>query len=144
MFSSAKTASALNLAKNLITIGLVIQLLFFGLFLVVTTIFHYRIVRSPTVRSTSVAVPWRRFILVLYFASALILIRSIFRLAEYQAGQDSTLQKNEIYFYIFDPTLMILVAVIFNVFHPSQIISRSRGDVILLTDVSTEGFERTV
>ena len=144
MFSSAKTASALNLAKNLITIGLVIQLLFFGLFLIVITIFHYRIVRSPTTRSSSVAMPWRRFILVLYTASAFILIRSLFRLIEYQAGRDSPLQKSEVYFYIFDSTLMIIVALIFNVFHPRQIVSHAKKDVILLADASAKGFERVV
>jgi hypothetical protein len=140
--SSAETPSALNLAKNIIIAGLAIQLAFFGLFLVVTTLFHYRIVHEPTSSSLSVGVPWRRFIIVLYAASAFILVRSIFRLAEYSAGETSALQTREVYFYIFDSTLMFITAVIFNVAHPSQIISRSKGDDIGLAETSNDGYGR--
>jgi hypothetical protein len=130
LISTADTVDELNRAKKLILIGLAVQLAFFGLFLIVTGIFHFRIDREPTPRSLEVPVPWRRFILVLYAASAIVLVRSIFRVAEYQQGRDGELQSKEIYFYVFDSTLMFIVGVIFNVFHPSQIISRGKAEAI--------------
>jgi hypothetical protein len=54
------------------------------------------------------------------------MVRCIFRIAEYAGGQGGVLLSSEIYLYIFDATLMFLVMVIFNVQHPSMVISRSK------------------
>ncbi|KAK7577508.1 hypothetical protein V3481_016049 [Fusarium oxysporum f. sp. vasinfectum] len=68
--------------------------------MVVTAIFHMRMLRRPTSRSLSTGAPWQAFMAVLYFTSALIM---------------------EIYVYTLDALLMIIVAVIFTVRHPSAI-----------------------
>jgi hypothetical protein len=124
MLSTAKTASAQKNGQYAITGGLFIQVLFFGFFIVVSAIFHYRISKCPTPRSITVLVPWQRYLLILYVASTFIMIRSIFRIAEYVQGQDGSLLKTETYLYLFDATLMFLTMVLFNVFHPRKIISK--------------------
>jgi hypothetical protein len=124
MLASAKTASAQKNGENAITGGLFIQVLFFGFFIVVSAIFHIRISKSPTNRSLTLQVAWRRYLLILYIASFFIMIRSLFRIAEYLQGQDGALLKTETYLYLFDATLMFLTMVVFNVFHPSKIISK--------------------
>ncbi|KAF2786118.1 RTA1-domain-containing protein [Melanomma pulvis-pyrius CBS 109.77] len=65
--------------------------------------------------------PWKRHIYVLYVTSILILIRSIFRVVEYIQGEDGYLLGHEVYLYVFDATLMVVVMILFNWVHPSQI-----------------------
>jgi hypothetical protein len=58
---------------------------------------------------------------VLFTASALIMIRSVFRVIEYVQGTNGYLLSHEIYLYIFDAALMCGAVVLFNIVHPSQI-----------------------
>jgi RTA1 like protein len=109
--------------EDVIIGGLFVQLIGFSVFLFVSALFHRRILRDPTPASTSVSVPWQRFLLVLYAVSALILIRSVFRAIEYILGYDSPLQNAEYWLYIFDAALMLTCTLLLNIFHPSKIIS---------------------
>jgi hypothetical protein len=59
--------------------------------------------------------------MVLYAGSLLIMVRSIFRAIEYLQGNNGSLLQHEAYLYIFDATLMFLVMILFNWFHPSEI-----------------------
>jgi len=126
MLAQAKTKSQVDIGQNTITAGLGIQILFFGLFLIAAGIFHSRILSMPTTRSQTTTIRWQKHLVVLYAASFLILVRSAFRVIEYMMGQDGVLIDHEIYLYIFDATLMFSVMIIFNVFHPSQIITKER------------------
>lgn len=132
-------ASSQHLGKVLVTIGLLLQIAFFGLFVVTSAIFHIRIRRSPT--SVSTTVPWEKYIYALYGASLLILIRSVFRIFEFNGGHDGVLMKSEVYLYIFDATLMCGVMVVFNLVHPGKIIGRrgNKGSMPLGT-MDTESY----
>jgi hypothetical protein len=123
MLVKAKKQSDIDLAQNLITGGLGIQVLFFVFFMIVTLLFHIRMRKAPSRRSQSLTVPWQQYIFILYAASFFILIRSVFRIAEYVGGSDGTLLSREIYLYIFDATLMLLTMVLFNLRHPCHIIA---------------------
>jgi hypothetical protein len=65
--------------------------------------------------------PWQRHLFNLYFTSALIMIRSIFRVVEYIGGNAGYLLSHEVFLYVFDATLMLFVMVSFNWAHPSQV-----------------------
>ena len=126
---AGKTDKAIDLGQNIVVGGLVVQILFFGFFLVVAAILDLRMYRKPTAESRDV--PWKRHINTLYAASILILIRSIFRVVEYQQGNDGYLLGHEVFLYIFDAILMLGVMVSFNLVHPSEIsILLRRGNVI--------------
>jgi hypothetical protein len=127
MIAKAKTSSNAQLGSHVITVGLAIQLLFFGFFMFVAAVFHRRIVLRPTDVSRTLDVPWQLYLVVLYAASALIMVRSVFRIAEYVQGSDGTLLGHEVYSYVFDATLMFITMVLFNVYHPSKIISKEKG-----------------
>ncbi|KAH6716517.1 RTA1 like protein-domain-containing protein [Leptodontidium sp. MPI-SDFR-AT-0119] len=124
--SMMANASSQNLGKNLVILGLVLQILFFGLFVITSVIFHRRMIASPT--QSSLRAPWQKYLYALYGASLLILIRSLFRIFEFAGGHDGTLMSSEVYIYIFDAVLMWGVMVAFNVVHPGEIIGR-RGDL---------------
>ena len=118
---AGKTAKSIELGQHLVVGGLAIQIVFFGLFVVVAAVFHARINQQPTARMTSAEVPWRRHIHILYAASALILVRSIFRIIEYQQGNDGYLLGHEVFLYIFDAILMLIVMILLNAVHPGEI-----------------------
>ncbi|CAG9983982.1 unnamed protein product [Clonostachys byssicola] len=132
MLAKAKTQSDMSMGENIIMGGLFIQIIFFGFFIVVTYIFHRRIVLSPTPASRSIGVPWPQFLYVMYAASVLIMVRSIFRVAEYAGGYSGPLQSSEAYIYIFDATLMFVVAVLFGIWHPGSMMAiKEKGAIPL-------------
>ena len=94
----------------------------FGLFIITTVIFHMRIAKNPTARSFSVTTPWRQELWVLYFTSALIMVRSLFRMIEYALGFDSVLHESEVYLFLLDGALMVLVTLVFLWYHPGRVL----------------------
>ncbi|KAF5663236.1 RTA1 domain-containing protein [Fusarium heterosporum] len=125
MLAKAKDQDAVKRGENIIVGGLGIQIIFFGFFMIVTLIFHVRINRNPTRKSQEVTTSWKKLLFVLYAASLSILVRSVFRVAEYVMGKESELQSKEFWIYIFDALLMSIVAVSFNWFHPSRVINNA-------------------
>jgi hypothetical protein len=102
-------------------------------------VFHRRIRNNPTPKSMSVTVPWTTLLYVLYASSALIMIRSIYRVAEYVEGQGGELQSKEFWLYIFDSLPMVVVALLFNWMHPSKVISGKSRDGALEGAYMMEG-----
>ncbi|GAB7331591.1 hypothetical protein MBLNU13_g02970t1 [Cladosporium sp. NU13] len=126
MLANAKTQDETKLANNIVLSGLFLQVAFFAFFVVVTATWHKRMHGAPTTTSLASTLPWARYLWILYLASFLIMVRCIFRIAEYAGGQGGVLLSSEIYLYIFDATLMFFVMAIFNFQHPSMVISRSK------------------
>lgn len=116
-----------RLGSNIIIAGLILQLVFFGFFVVVAVAFDCRIRGSPTALSRDALVPWYKHLVMLYVASALIMVRNLVRLVEYVQGNDGYVLGHEVFLYIFDALLMLGVVVIFNVNHPSEIKAMLRG-----------------
>jgi magnesium-transporting ATPase (P-type) len=126
------TKDARTTGSNIVIGGLVVQLLFFGFFVVVAAIFHFRITKSPTTKSTNDRQMtsgqgwrqrnWTTVLIALYVVSALILIRSIFRLVEYKYGFNGYIMTHEVFGYIFDALLMFIAMVVMNVYHPAVIL----------------------
>lgn len=128
MQSAADAPDQEKRGRDIVVAGLFVQIVIFSLFIIVIGLFHKRITQRPTTRSRILQVPWLRYIYVLYTVSALIMIRSIFRVIEYIQGREGELMTNEVYFYVLDTVLMFIVSGIFNFFHPSSIIARGKSD----------------
>ena len=127
MLANAQDPATVKLGNNIILGGLILQVLFFGLFIGVAGTFHKRMRADPAaVRSSSLLLPWTRYLLILYLASLLIVVRCVFRIAEYAGGQDGVLLGNEVYLYVFEAVLMFSVMVLFNVQHPSIVVGRDK------------------
>lgn len=121
------TISAMTTGEHITIGGLAVQLVFFSVFIVASSIFHYRIRNNPTEKSLgqSRSTTWEVVMTGLYVASILILIRSIFRLIEYAQGNDGYLISHEVFMYVFDSMLMFFTMVAMSIFHPSKVLSRS-------------------
>lgn len=139
MLSAAKDADALQMGQNIIMGGLAVQLIGFSVFIVVSSLFHWRIVRHPTAASATSTVPWGRYMYVLYAVSVLILVRSIFRIIEYGQGRNGPLQDEEYWLYIFDTSLMLIAMLLLNLHHPSKIISTAGRKPT--ESIAEEGFQ---
>lgn len=119
-----------TIGKNVVIAGLVIQIMFFGFFVIAAIVFHRRFsAAGPTVEDglsgnglvESREFPWEGMMHMLYGTSALILTRCIFRIVEYIMGPEAYLLTHEWTLYVFDGVLMVAVMVIFYWWYPSEI-----------------------
>ncbi|KAL4878280.1 RTA1 like protein-domain-containing protein [Aspergillus karnatakaensis] len=110
-----------DMGENIIVGGLFVQIAFFGFFVICSFIFQRRISGNATALGNASTTPWLKHLWALYGSSALILVRSIFRVVEYLQGYDGYLLRNEAFIYVLDALLMWFVLVIFVVIHPSEV-----------------------
>ncbi|KAG4266629.1 hypothetical protein FPRO03_01913 [Fusarium proliferatum] len=111
--SVVQNASLSKWAERIVILGLVVQIVIFGLFCAVSLVFHRRMIREPTAESIGTIMPWESTLYMLYAVSLLIMIRSIFRIIEYAQGYTGYSLSHEWTLYIFDTLLMWLVTVIY-------------------------------
>ncbi|KAJ5776603.1 uncharacterized protein N7511_001614 [Penicillium nucicola] len=142
LLATAKDKSKVNLGNNMIVVGLFVQIVFFGFFIVVSLVFHRRMLKTPMHAVGDSTIPWSRYMKILYIASTLVMIRSVYRVAEYVQGTDGYLQSKEVFIYVFDAALMLICCMLFNVFHPSKLLSgiRNKGDAADLEMLNQSGY----
>lgn len=120
--------SSATLGANIIVGGLVLQLIFFCIFIAVAAAFDRAMHARPTARSTEPEVSnWRKHLKVLYAVSGLITVRNIVRVVEFAQGNGGYLLDHEVFLYIFDTVLMLIVMLVLNVWHPSEIMAFAKG-----------------
>jgi hypothetical protein len=105
--------------KNIILIGLWIQIIFFGVFLLVALLFQFR--GRQHLKALPQGLGWQKHMYTLYAVAFLILVRSLFRVAEYVQGVDGFLYTHEFSLYVFDATLIFIAMAAMNVTHPADI-----------------------
>ncbi|THY80686.1 RTA1-domain-containing protein [Aureobasidium pullulans] len=112
--------SLATIGKAMVIVGLVLQVLSFGLFIVTAVIFHRRLVANMA-RRVERDIDWLGIMRMLYTVSGLIMIRSIFRLVEYSEGMDGYIMSHEWTAYLFDAVPMIAVTGIYFLKFPAQL-----------------------
>ncbi|KAH0350592.1 putative C6 transcription factor, partial [Aureobasidium melanogenum] len=121
-------AQGSSFGNKIIIGGLVLQLLFFGFFMVSAVVFHRRMSGNPTTKVMAMPLPWKKHLHALYAGSIMILVRSLYRLIEYvQGGSSGYIVEHEWMLYIFDAALMLGTMLIFFWIHPSEIRALLRG-----------------
>jgi hypothetical protein len=133
---STNHPSLATTAKWVVLVGLGIQLVAFALFGLTALAFHARIIRRPTTASFQVDQKWRKTLQMLYGVSALVIVRSVFRLIEYAGGEDGYLLSHEWPLYAFGTLTMLAVAVISFYVYPSNIV-KDKGNHIPLSDMGS-------
>ncbi|KAG8427710.1 hypothetical protein J3459_006429 [Metarhizium acridum] len=107
--------------QNIILGGLFVQIIMFGLFAMTAVIFHVRMRRWPSAASMDASSGWVRIMMMLYATSALILVRSVFRVVEYIMGKEGYLLKHEWTLYVFDAALMFGTMAVYGVVYPGHL-----------------------
>lgn len=116
--------------SRIVIAGLAVLVLSFGIFVLVAISYDYRLRHYPpalVVSKSGRALNWKRELLVLYLSSALIFIRSVYRLVEYAQGNAGWLNTHEWTFYVFDALLMWIALILFNWRHPSRVEAVLKG-----------------
>ncbi len=125
---AGKTLEMFHLGEKIIIVGLFFQICIFGFFVITSILFHRRLAASQASAPTLSTIPWSRYLWVLYITSAIILVRSIFRVVEYLQGNSGYLISHEIFLYIFDTVLMAIVMAIFLVWYVDQLEGKLKLD----------------
>ncbi|KAJ5638831.1 RTA1-domain-containing protein [Penicillium herquei] len=115
------SSSSPSLGEDVIVGGLIVQIIFFGIFTITAIVFQARIAKRPTGRSMQLESIWHRHLMALYICSAFILVRSAIRVAEYIQGYEGYLMVHEAFIYIFDALLMFLTMMTLQYVHPSEV-----------------------
>ncbi|KAI1626928.1 RTA1 like protein-domain-containing protein [Exophiala viscosa] len=118
MVAAANSISKANTGKNVVLVGLALQLVTFGFFVFAAGRLNYKLKTELRNASLPRDRNWEMFLNVINIANLLILVRTLLRLVEFAMGTSNYLTNHEWFFYVFDATLMFLVAAIFLVFHP--------------------------
>ncbi|KAH6691492.1 RTA1 like protein-domain-containing protein [Plectosphaerella plurivora] len=121
---SGGTLDLYEMGEKIIIAGLFVQIVVFGFFVFTSILFHRRLVKEPTPMVRRGTIPWARHLYVLYTTSAIILVRSVFRVVEYLQGNGGYLISHEIFLYIFDTLLMAAVMVIFLIWYVDDLEKR--------------------
>ena len=115
------TGKHARMGEGFVIVGLMVQVIAFGLFAITAVIFQRRLARNPTPESRTSSIAWRQSMRMLYVVSALIMVRSIFRVIEYAMGQNGYPLEHEWTLYIFDSMLMFCVMVVYCSWYPAWI-----------------------
>ncbi|KAK6837825.1 hypothetical protein RU639_001537 [Aspergillus parasiticus] len=123
--------NGMAVGEDVVIAGLFIQIAFFGLFILIATVFLWRMQRNRSAAQLMVpGLPWRKHLLVLYAACLLIMTRSVFRAVEYIQGNNGYLLRHEVFLYVFDGVLMFLQMVLLTVCHPSELLSAGKAAIL--------------
>ncbi|KAL4877395.1 RTA1 like protein-domain-containing protein [Aspergillus karnatakaensis] len=121
MLLQSEDSERASLGSRIIFLGLLVQILFLLLYIIPTSIFHRRMLRTPLHQSnTEITIPWQKYMTLLHSTVGLILVRTVFRAVEFGQGADGALRNKEAFIYIFDGILMLAGWIIFNIWHPGM------------------------
>ena len=128
-----------KMGSNIIVAGLICQIIFFGCFVMVAVLFHRRLLSQPPQKMLEEDAPYKRHMIALYITSILIFLRSIVRVVEFIQGFQGYIAMHEPFLYVFDAAPMLVVVLLLNWVHPSEVKSwlRSGGKMsknLLLED----------
>ncbi|KAJ7626667.1 RTA1 like protein-domain-containing protein [Mycena polygramma] len=137
--TATKSASVAKLGNTIAMIGLILQAVSFLLFTIVLIIFAARVSKHfPDVWRPKNPRPfklfsrepiddWRILIYVMYATCVGLLIRSVFRVAEFAGGYSSTIATHEGYFYAFDTLPLWIAMTIYCFFWPTRALGDHSG-----------------
>lgn len=120
-----------NIGWALIKAGMILQVVLLLGFITLASHFHLKCSRR------GVGSKIRRVMILCYCISLLILERTILRTAEMFEGYTGTIYTTEGIFYALEASVMLVVSVALNIWHPATLLSSS-NKVYLATDGVTE------
>ncbi|KAI8932678.1 hypothetical protein NX059_010172 [Plenodomus lindquistii] len=124
---SADDKDGFKRGENVILAGLILQILIFGFFVVVASIWHKRLAARPTAASSEL--PWVRYIWFLYATSGCITVRNLCRVIEYAMGKDGYLLSHEWPLYVYDFLPMMITLVVCIAWYDPNIKPKRKSDI---------------
>ena len=118
MAAAANTTTQENNGKNVVLVGLSLQLATFGFFVLASI--RFSVVLRTKLRTEPLPTErnWRLFLTVINVASVIILVRTVARFMQFVLGTANFTDTHEWYFYIFDSVPMFAVGAVCICIHP--------------------------
>ncbi|SGZ30472.1 BQ5605_C048g12372 [Microbotryum silenes-dioicae] len=122
---SGNNTKNFRLAKAVLTVGFLIQIISFGIFAIFAIIYQTRARRAG-----EPAGMWTRCLYTLYIGTVLILIRGIYRTVSFASGDVTTggyLLSHEGWYYGLETLPILLCTIFFLISYPGKLISSDRS-----------------
>lgn len=116
-------AEGIKLGRNLIIGGLIAQLVALSLF--IFSSLHAQVwARRTSARrlGASKSIRSTKYFVANYVAAGAMILRALVRGIEYLQGADGIIISNEVFLYVFDAALMVLIAVLYLFIHPGRLV----------------------
>ncbi|KAH8899822.1 RTA1 like protein [Thozetella sp. PMI_491] len=115
-----KDASKVQIGQIIVIVSLVSQIVIFGIFVATILAFHLRFHRHVENRRVT-HIPWQGTLTMLYLTSAAVMVRNVYRTAEYALGREGYLSVTEWPTYVLDSLLMLFTMAAFYLQCPSKV-----------------------
>ncbi|KAJ5368771.1 RTA1 like protein-domain-containing protein [Penicillium cataractarum] len=106
---NAKTADEISTAQNTVLAGLILQIVFFCVFISCAIVFNKRVLQVHIARTVDPKLRLQPMLVSLYLCSVLIIVRNVYRVVEYKTGESGYLQSHEWPTYALDVVLMAVL-----------------------------------
>ncbi|KAL2127526.1 hypothetical protein VTI74DRAFT_10583 [Chaetomium olivicolor] len=121
--STEWVGSTADVGVNILIAGLVLQAVAFGFFMCMFSRFHY-LATKRGLADVEAPAGWQRVVVAVYVSSILILIRCLYRVAEFAEGVEGYAFRHEWLFWVFESAPMLIAIGIFCAIHPSAYLGR--------------------
>ncbi|RYO87207.1 hypothetical protein DL766_004677 [Monosporascus sp. MC13-8B] len=144
--NSSSSAEQQTLGSHLTIAAIAMQLGIIISFFCLATLFHRRCAKA-NIHAKAI----KTILITLYMSMILILIRSIYRLVEHTGNTHvdltdfeslknlSPLLRYEVFFYIFEATLMLINSALWNVWHPGRFLPKDNHIYLAQDGTEVEG-----
>ena len=116
----------------MVKVALLLQAMLFVLFICLGLTFQRRCKKAKVLTK-----PLRTVLLVMYVSCAIVTARCIYRIVEFFQGYTGYVYTHEVFFWVFEASIMFFNTAMLNVFHPGRYLPRS-NKVFLAQDGVTE------
>ncbi|EPQ26996.1 uncharacterized protein PFL1_05281 [Pseudozyma flocculosa PF-1] len=118
---AGKKPNMIDLGNKIFLVAVILMAVSYALFFSLAVVAHSRLGAEHSQSQRFHAV-LRKLFLCLYFSSTFIMVRSIYRIAEFALGRDGVLASNEIYLFVLDALPLIFAISIWALFWPINMI----------------------
>ncbi|OCL11418.1 hypothetical protein AOQ84DRAFT_423564 [Glonium stellatum] len=132
MAATTMTDAQRKLGADLVKASLILQAALFGAFGLLAVLFQRRATKAGVLTENL-----RTVLNVLYVSAIIVTIRCIYRIVEYCEGWTGKIYTNEVYFWVFEASIMFINTLLLNIWNPGKRLPRSNR-VFLDRDGITE------
>jgi hypothetical protein len=121
-----------QLGGNLTKAGLILQAVLFLLFVLLAAVFQRRAQKAGVLTQAL-----KTTLIILYISCTIVTARCIYRIVEFFEWSNGPLAHSEVYFWIFEASIMFINTVMLNIWHPGRRLPKS-NHIFLAKDGKTE------
>ncbi|TLD31776.1 Serine/threonine-protein phosphatase T [Venturia nashicola] len=130
--NSRASEASRKLGGDLTKAGLILQAILFLLFVLLAAVFQRRAQKAHVLTP-----PLKTTLTVLYISCIIVTTRCIYRIVEFFEWGNGPLTHSEVYFWIFEASIMFINTAMLNIWHPGKRLPRS-NHIFLAKDGKTE------